>query len=375
MAYGPIIDRDSYINWPGSVQQQWARSQDIRKTIPGTKRGETPYSTFSSFLSGRTVHGTASSNSYHSCSQYNGSQTVAGRVYNDYYSLAGRAQNRARQQFIQTAKEHRNASIGATIGEFGTTLDMIGNRAASLLAAARALRKGQPRKALNLLGSEPPSNWKARSKSFSDAWLEMSFGWVPLYQDIHQGMEIISSDIPTNGNIRSGGSASYEQPSVVTVNTGWLKTEISGMFRYICQYRGKAKLVNPNLDRLQALGLINPASVAWELVPFSFLVDHTIGIGNFLDSFSDEVGWEMTDVAVSAHRFCDGTEVRHSATGSQNNWTGSVRYAHAFCQLFTRVLNPSLPPHTLEYQNPFTGLSAPRAANYIALLVQQLVGR
>jgi hypothetical protein len=41
------------------------------------------------------------------------------------------------------------------------------------------------------------------------------------------------------------------------------------------------------------IGLTNPAEVAWELVPFSFVVDWAIPIGTFLGQLDASVGWHF----------------------------------------------------------------------------------
>jgi hypothetical protein len=130
------------------------------------------------------------------------------------------------------------------------------------------------------------------------------------------------------------------------------------------------KVTNPNLDLLQSLGLANPAEVIWELVPFSFLIDHVVGIGNFLSSFSDELGWNCSDLGVSTlKRVTKVTHERDNAIG------GAFPYGTKVSGLgvvFDRSQAVTLPPHSLAFTNPFTGLSVTRAATYCSLLLLQL---
>lgn len=51
---------------------------------------------------------------------------------------------------------------------------------------------------------------------------------------------------------------------------------------------------NPELFALASLGLLNPASLAWELVPLSFVVDWIVPVGPFLEAMTAGVGIELS---------------------------------------------------------------------------------
>lgn len=48
---------------------------------------------------------------------------------------------------------------------------------------------------------------------------------------------------------------------------------------------------SPSLSTAQQLGLTNPAQLAWELVPFSFVVDWFIPVGDFFAQLDATLGW------------------------------------------------------------------------------------
>jgi hypothetical protein len=50
---------------------------------------------------------------------------------------------------------------------------------------------------------------------------------------------------------------------------------------------------NPNTLLMNQMGFINPASIAWEAVPFSFVVDWFANVGQVLNSATDFVGLSM----------------------------------------------------------------------------------
>ncbi len=51
---------------------------------------------------------------------------------------------------------------------------------------------------------------------------------------------------------------------------------------------------NPNLYLANNLGLANPAIVVWELIPFSFVVDWFVTVGQFLENGSAWLGLTVT---------------------------------------------------------------------------------
>ena len=60
-------------------------------------------------------------------------------------------------------------------------------------------------------------------------------------------------------------------------------------FEVCCYYT----VSNSWLAGLNNLGLINPFTVIWELMPMSFVIDWLLPIGNFLDALTAHVGLEF----------------------------------------------------------------------------------
>ncbi len=374
---GPVV-RTSFINWPLTSVPQYYRTQNVYKTTPGTERAETPYSGRLSFYDGASKYGSSSPGNYDSANS-NSSQDPIGRINTDYYGLKPRALNRARSRFITSMKESRESSIGSSLAEFDQTLSMIGSRAKQLLGFARNLRRGNLRGAARSLHMiEPPKgarDWRRHPRGFGGLFLEYHFGWSPLLGDIHDGMRLISEPLPSDGRVSGRGQASASASNEKSFDNGASpypdRKFLSGRFVSRCEIRGLTELVNPNLDLLSSLGLVNPAEIAWELFPFSFLIDHVVGIGDFLHSFSDEVGWRISDLGVSEWLRLEGGSFRSDFSIGGPFARGKV-YKTAFANNFVRSTAVALPPHSTEFTNPFTGLSAPRAATYVALLLQVL---
>jgi hypothetical protein len=110
------------------------------------------------------------------------------------------------------------------------------------------------------------------------------------------------------------------------------------------------------------LGLINPAVVAWELVPFSFLVDWFIPVGKFLDSWTDQLGYDIQyPFSTTTRTVKHYEEYRQDST---TNWDNSEGWYH------NRLLG--IPPYRLV-STPFKGFSVARGATAISLVIQQFL--
>lgn len=276
-----------------------------------------------------------------------GSGWLANNAYNAGISDFDIPANKAYEKFI--SKMHKSVSLGMALAERAEAVSMIAKRATTLMQAYRALRKGEFRKFLSLLDVPPKKKHKGlvqvRSKQASGLWLEYWFGWSPFVNDIYEGIQLIDSPYP----------ASYV--------TGVGVTNLVGQNRYqpynmtaIVKCGAYVEVDNEMLYRANQFGVTNPALIAWELVPFSFLVDWFIPVGNYLRSFTDFVGLSIRDPYTTT--FLKGK-------GNYCGDWGEV-YASADATYVERSLGLPGPTVTLNLPN---GLSVTRGATAISLVI------
>lgn len=162
----------------------------------------------------------------------------------------------------------------------------------------RSLSPGGIETKLRQLKLDLAKRWKARRKSLTEAefrslltvpgdlWLQYQYGWRPLMLDIFgaalesqrhvvntleafsaSSMRPLSGSIP--GDIGYGRKNSF---------SGWADVKGKMAVKY-------GMVLDSGIlsgDRLQFFTSLNPTNIAWELIPYSFVVDWFVDISSFL---------------------------------------------------------------------------------------------
>lgn len=133
------------------------------------------------------------------------------------------------------------------------------------------------------------------SKAIANLWLEFRFGVIPLVQDI-QSIVKLFDDIASKGHSELFRKKGYASSSAVT-QTKFAATngvtyilESATVYESWCYISGG--YIADTSERLKGLDaistdLLNIANLpitAWELIPFSFLVDYFVNIGDIISA-------------------------------------------------------------------------------------------
>lgn len=162
-------------------------------------------------------------------------------------------------------------NAGIFLGEGREACNMIGGAAIRIAKAWKFARSGRLDRAARAL----TDNGKLRpmKKTTANNWLELQYGWLPLLQDAHDGAQFLAHQmsVPLEHRVR----ARYRRalfPKVGSCTCLVATGAVAGQI--IAKLREK--------DVIGLSGLTDPASVLWEVMPYSFVIDWFIPIGNYL---------------------------------------------------------------------------------------------
>lgn len=276
------------------------------------------------------------------CPSYNGGYTVnpGNKAYGKLVSALGEA-----SLWAVNIAEHKQA--------YG----MIAARATTLWRFAKAINRFDIPLAARILGvSVPPRlrhfDPRRTAKSVGNLWLEFHFGWEPLVQDIGAGISTLTKPIQPKKLVGKGKGTTFEKWGVPGQNA--FTATYDSKVRMEC----KATVTNPNLFIASQLGFVNPLAIAWELVPFSFVVDWFVNVGQVLGSMTDFAGVTLVDKATTTYQVIKKTEQWYTGV--------SASYTTVTVSRSQSITGPSL------RVRPWNGVSPVRAITAISLLVQQL---
>lgn len=152
-------------------------------------------------------------------------------------------------------------------------------------------------------------------------YLEWAFGWRPLVNTIWglvNQQDLFRDTSPTYSvkgrSVRQGQVDSKSGLWAINDKLVVRETDWKIVHEYGVQYR----VSSPELLALQRVMSLNPALIAWELLPFSFVVDWVYDIGGYLEAAEAALGLGLT-----FHSGYHSSLVRRESRG---RWTGNRTY-------------------------------------------------
>jgi len=206
------------------------------------------------------------------------------------------------------------------------------------------------------------------SRQAANRWLEWTYGWKPLVNDLYQAADE-SQRFVLNKIERITASKSEKIPDLDRVYTTFAGNSLPLHIVYNGKtgYRITISLEHPTYDIARWTSL-NPVSIAWELLPYSFVVDWVYDVGQFLRA--TETGFLyglLFKEGFVSHLQAFMAEGKGSITSSYGFEEGSC--SHEF-KRFERLVLPSYPfPRKPSLK---VSLGSSRLLSAAALLRQQL---
>jgi len=174
----------------------------------------------------------------------------------------------------------RTVNLGTAFAEYAATASMFDSMAKKLWTIykfARFKASARDIKGLRFYGQKRVKRKKFTTADVSSTWLSWNFGAGPLIGDLHaaytaQQVRALTADIwhKSKVNVRNSDTVSITASNGMTVEHN---IEVSDFVRLYYK-------INIG-DHINAG---NPLELAWELVPFSFVVDWMFNLGDILKS-------------------------------------------------------------------------------------------
>lgn len=200
------------------------------------------------------------------------------------------------------------------------TANMVCKRIGQLTNALLCLKRGrwkQFKKQLKL----NKNIRKPGAHKFEDIpalWLEYSFGWKPLLSDIYNILD--NTFEAPHAKCKASYSINFEGPYAPNTRS----PQVPGIVQKRCKYTAcvDVKVNVPVLSAISQYGVNNPLAVAWELVPYSFVVDWFLPVGDYIEQMGATAGLAMSNFNITSTTttFC-------SYTSNMSDWYISQGYS------------------------------------------------
>lgn len=222
------------------------------------------------------------------------------------------------------------------------------------------------------------------ARQLPSEWLSLSYGWTPTLNDIlgsckelaglEERSEATSGLVPYHVKVSEQARAADES-GLVDPAYAYLAGSVPLMmnqtvteFAYASFYY---RLGNIVLQKLSELGITNPASLAWETLPYSFVYDWLQPLGGWINLLDADLGWDYLDGSITRVR--TRTAIGSHFANNIGTWylsSGKISDMRINQKKMVRSVFES-PPWAVfpGIRNPFSSSGAPkRVANAMSLL-------
>lgn len=300
---------------------------------------------------------------------------------------------KAKSKLLSRMKDS-SINLGQAFAERKQTVGLLAKTVNRLASGALAIRRGNLKHASELFGVKvtgsslrrdatllhfPGGSNKSRKSysrqtlendAFGRHWLEFSYGWRPLVNDIYGAAEAIAktfSDVPKRTVISAVGN--YEKVSKgVFTGTGLgvnLTSTLKSKTRYVVAFGEEDSFA----VAMRQTGLSNPLLLLWELTPWSFVADWVFPLGAYLRHLDASHGLVFKRGTVSQRRL----SVHESTAFADPGYVGPGHSASGggeskFVETKTRSPLSGFP--CPDFPTVSLGLSVSQAISGLALLQQ-----
>lgn len=268
------------------------------------------------------------------------------------YSVPARSSARKQRAEVKAllALKDQSVNLGmafATANQTAQLLGTAGRRIANMVEALRSAKKLDFRRAAN-----------SAVRGIPQALLENQYGWRPLLSDVKGSLDKVKDDALNAGfmvTVRGEDTERFNGSQVLYPGTvaqmRESKTSYAG-----CKVRLDYMPENPLLIQLNSLGLTNPAVVAWDLVPYSFIVDWCLPIGDWLNSLDAALGYQFLGGTYTYKEYAEYKYSKFADGAPQLEWARGGGWSRAK-EISRGVYSSSPLPRPPSPRNPLKSIT------------------
>lgn len=285
----------------------------------------------------------------------------------EYSAMVRTAQNKLLERV-----KHQKINLMHAYAERAQTKALVADSLMKLAKAVGRVRKGDVLGAAKALGVSPrvqraPGRKSAR-KHVASNWLELQYGWKPLVSDIYGAAEAYQRFLQKRPQVEKATSQASAQDfrtwgpfeTATNTRTEYRQEEVTVKFgAYFSASGGTSKT-------LSELGITNPAMVAWELLPWSFVVDWFLPVGDFLNNLDATQGVSFSGGYMVVVRKQQSGSVWTAKSDSVYTRTGVREATQKALRIERSKLNGFPSPRFPAFKDPY---SHTHFANALALLI------
>lgn len=253
------------------------------------------------------------------------------------------ADNQAKTNMIKELRRAQTSFQGGVfLGELRETVRAIRNPAQSLRRGLDSYLTALKQRRSRIKGKNPASRRAALRDILGGTWLEYSFGWKPLLSDIDDAAEtlanhMVRSDSLARREVFAEGQTSGVWPrSSSSVSNGPLVITYYRRIheKFTVKYYGQVDVANPHKVGYRKIGLdlSNWLPTAWELLPWSFLIDYFTNVGDIITAATtlrSSVRWMARTSVFEANHKVEGYFVQ-PYTNTNKDARGYVAFDPGF---------------------------------------------
>lgn len=221
-----------------------------------------------------------------------------------------------------------SASLGVSMASWKQSREMIVTRYRQLSLQSDRFEVNARRLIDRIRVDRNTRRIQFRLDKLGSQYLEMVFGWQPLLADIHAACVTVINTPPATQRVNAQAKTYWQSEQRLDAGTIWHET-LTGPLRV--KRSATVEIGNPNTWLRERAGLNNPAAVAWDLVPWSFLVNMVSNVGSLVNSITDFAGLDFPSSSITRH-FDLTYRLTVSTPSPHGRYTGYGDYRQEFKQ-------------------------------------------